>query len=33
MQANNLIRDFPDKQFITKTTIMASGYIDDFHSH
>ena len=33
MQANDLIRDFPDKQFITKTTIMASGYIDDFHSH
>ena len=33
MQANDLIRDFPDKQFITKTTIMASGYVDDFHSH
>lgn len=33
MHANDLIRDFPDKQFITKTTIMASGYIDDFHSH
>lgn len=33
MQANDLIRDFPDKQFITKKTTMTSGYIDDFHSH
>ncbi|MBF9002422.1 helix-turn-helix transcriptional regulator [Vibrio nitrifigilis] len=33
MQANDLIRDFPDKQFITKSTSMISGYIDDFHSH
>ncbi|MGX9416157.1 AraC family transcriptional regulator [Vibrio sp. WJH972] len=33
MQANDLIRDFPDKQLITKTTTMISGYVDDFHSH
>ena len=33
MQANDLIRYFQDQQFITKTTDMASGYIDDFHSH
>lgn len=33
MNANDLIRDFPDKQFITKTTTMVSGYVDDFHSH
>ncbi|MCA0935502.1 AraC family transcriptional regulator [Vibrio alginolyticus] len=33
MQANDLIRDFPNKQLITNTTNMVSGYIDDFHSH
>ncbi|MCK6264494.1 AraC family transcriptional regulator [Vibrio sp. ZSDE26] len=33
MQANDIIKDFPDKQLITKMTNMASGYIDDFHSH
>ena len=33
MQANELIRGFPDKQLITKTTTMISGYVDDFHSH
>lgn len=33
MQANDIIKDFPDKQLITRTTKMASGYIDDFHSH
>lgn len=33
MQANEIIRNFPDKQFIARTTQMASGYIDDFHSH
>ena len=33
MQANDLIRRFPDKQLITKTTHMPSSYIDDFHSH
>ncbi|CAM4312719.1 AraC family transcriptional regulator [Pseudoalteromonas ostreae] len=33
MQANNLIRDFPNQQLITKTINMVSGYIDDFHSH
>ena len=33
MQANDLIRDFPDKQLVTKTTRMPSGYVDDSHSH
>lgn len=33
MQANDIIKDFPNKQLITKTTNMVSGYIDDFHSH
>jgi quercetin dioxygenase-like cupin family protein len=32
MQANDMIRDFSDKQLISKTTNMVSGYIDDFHS-
>ncbi|CAM3070960.1 MULTISPECIES: helix-turn-helix transcriptional regulator [Vibrio] len=33
MQANDLILEFPEKQFITKTTAMSSGYVDDFHTH
>lgn len=33
MQANDIIKDFSDKQFITNTIEMPSGYVDDFHSH
>ncbi|MCG9769081.1 AraC family transcriptional regulator [Pseudoalteromonas piscicida] len=33
MQANDLIKGSSDKQIVTKTINMASGYIDDFHSH
>lgn len=33
MQANELIRNFPNKQLITKSTTMISGDIDDSHSH
>ncbi len=33
MNANDLIEQFPNQQLITKSTRMAAGYIDDFHSH
>lgn len=33
MQANELIQQFPAKQFIAKKTQMPSGYIDDLHLH
>lgn len=33
MQANDLIKNAPHTQFITKTINMAAGYIDDFHCH
>ncbi|MFC3024814.1 AraC family transcriptional regulator [Vibrio zhugei] len=33
MQANELIQGFSNKQLITKTMTMVSGYVDDFHTH
>jgi AraC-like DNA-binding protein len=33
MNANDLIKQFPNQQLITKSTKMVAGYIDDFHSH
>lgn len=33
MHANELIQHSPDKQLITKTIHMPSGYVDDVHSH